>query len=450
MKPTQPTLRKPRHRQGAAALLVSLALILLNNGLASATPRLISSNNSSQLTPATLSLWMSGSPSSQPTFVAAANAFEKLHPGIKIDFISEPSNSDSYFSLIHTSNIAHRGPDIEYLWTGYYVEQNAPWLVKLNSVIPAATQKDLFEPQYSSANYNTKDGIYLAPTYTQFYVGIYNTTLFAKAGITSPPADWSQLYSDCGKLKAIGVTPIEYGNDIGLSSGFYAAFDLGYLLAGVLSPAQWNGLYTGKIPWNEPAIVKQLASWTKLYKMGCTNSNVLTETNPLPPIASGKAAMYINGDWNATTGTFPASVVKHLGVFSPPYSATPKHNLVIMSGAGFAATSYGSHIPDAVAFLKFLETNEGQANFTTEYDPELMHIPASYVKTDAQDKTLLSWASSGKYALYPFIDNVTQPAVYSTAQSVLPAAFVGQMSAKAAMDDIEQTEKSLPASERQL
>ncbi len=444
------SFRKPRHRQAVASVLMSLALILVESGAASASQRARSAYNSSNLTPATLTVWLSGSVSTQPTFVAVAKAFEKLHPGIKIKWITEPSNASAYFSLVHTSNIAHNGPDIEYLWTGYYVEQNTPWLIKLNSVIPLTTQRNLFEPQYSSANYNTQDGIYLAPTFTQFYIGIYNTTLFAKADIKSPPHDWSQLYNDCGKLKAIGVTPTEYGNDIGLSSGFYVAFDLGYLLAGVLSPAQWDGLYTGKVPWNEPAIVNQVARWVKLYKMGCTNSNALTETNPLRPIANGKAAMYINGDWNVTTATFPESVVKHLGVFTPPYSVLPKHNLVIMSGAGLAPTSYGSHIADSVAFLKFLETDQGQANFTTEYDPELKHIPAKYVKTDTQDKTLLHWAASGNYQLYPFIDNVTQPAVYSTAQKVLPAAFVGQMSAKAAMDDIEQTEKSLPANERQL
>ena len=45
------------------------------------------------------------------------------------------------------------------------------------------------------------------PLETQFYIGFYNKSLFARAGITSVPTDWSQLFAACTKLKAKGVHP---------------------------------------------------------------------------------------------------------------------------------------------------------------------------------------------------------------------------------------------------
>ncbi len=48
-------------------------------------------------------------------------------------------------------------------------------------------------------------------------------------------------------------------------------------MSGILSPTQWQGLYTGKTSWTSPAIVSQMTKWAALKTKGCTNPDVLTE-----------------------------------------------------------------------------------------------------------------------------------------------------------------------------
>jgi ABC-type glycerol-3-phosphate transport system substrate-binding protein len=372
------------------------------------------------------------------------SAFHKLYPQVTFHNVVQPASN--YFTLMQTANVAHTGPDIEQAITGFNEEQNGPAFVKLNNVLSGATQHSIYELPYSSLNYQPKDGIVIAPVATQAYIGFYNTSLFQKVGIASLPQDWSQLYADCSKLKAIGVTPIEYGNlNLG-SPEFYVAMDLSYLLAGVLTPPQWDQLYAGTLAWNSPTIIQQIAAWHKLFTLGCVNSNALTENSPLQVFESGKAAMIAD----VTPVTFPPAVSKRTGVMPLPYNPKPEKTLVFMSGFGLGATSYGSHVADATAFLKFVDSKQGQTIVGQLADPAISGVASSYANTNPMEKDLVDWAASGTYRLYPFIDNVSQGAVYTTLQTVLPVTMVGQTSPKSAMDSVEKTELSLPSSERRL
>ena len=80
------------------------------------------------------------------------------------------------------------------------------------------------------------------PLEKQFYIGFYNKAGFAKAGITSCPTDWNQLYAACTKLKAAGYTPFIYGNGgQALSADFYPWYDLSYLMIGSYSRRPVDG-----------------------------------------------------------------------------------------------------------------------------------------------------------------------------------------------------------------
>jgi raffinose/stachyose/melibiose transport system substrate-binding protein len=422
-----------------------LVVLALATTLASSVSACGQSKSSGKLHAATLTVWIDGHP--DDTQNGLARAFEKLHPQIKLHLVAQPSSN--YFALVHTANVARRGPDLELLWTGYYVQQNLPWLVKLDSHIPRATLDKMVQPQYSAAGYDIDKGLYIAPVATQYYLGLYNKALFAKAGISSPPRTWDELYAACQRLKRIGVTPFAYGNqaNAGAQSAFYVAFDLGYVLAGALSPDQLSQLYTGETAWNSPELMHQVSNWSKLYKQGCTNRDALTNSHPFEAYTKRKAAMVVTGDWMLEKGALPTGVLRDTAAFLPPFSDTPKQNLVAMSGYGFGATSYGHHVNEAVEFLKFLETPAAQRIVQRNLNPELKGLPPA-AGMNAQHRELFDWTEDGKHTLYPFIDNVIQPAVYAAAQSVLPQTFVGQKSPEAALDAIQKSLEALPKNQR--
>src|SRR5580704_12675152 len=109
----------------------------------------------------------------------------------------------------------------------------------LQSITPSLyTSAGLLTPFSSSwinANFilpnNIKGKDYVPPTNSQIIPLVYyNKSMFAKAGIT-PPTTWAQFMTDCAKLKAAGIVPIELGGH----DSFAAAMPLtGALSADVL------------------------------------------------------------------------------------------------------------------------------------------------------------------------------------------------------------------------
>jgi raffinose/stachyose/melibiose transport system substrate-binding protein len=79
--------------------------------------------------------------------------------------------------------------------------------------------------------------VLVVPLDLQFYNGFYNKDLFAKAGISTFPTNWTELFAACDKLKAAGITPFTYGTGgQALGGGFYPWYDVSYLMM-YLSPA---------------------------------------------------------------------------------------------------------------------------------------------------------------------------------------------------------------------
>ena len=82
------------------------------------------------------------------------------------------------------------------MWTGLFTLQYKSFLVNMKGKVPAADLARI-EPdalKWTSDGFNPANGPYVMPLETQFYIGFYNKAAFAKAGVTSVPTDWSQLW----------------------------------------------------------------------------------------------------------------------------------------------------------------------------------------------------------------------------------------------------------------
>jgi len=368
-------------------------------------------------------------------------AFEKQNPNIKINVVSQPGSN--YFQLLQAAWIAHTAPDLSVQWTGLFDTKYESHLLNLKPYFTGAELAKINGAAWSSSNFNPAQGLLVMPLENQFYMGFYNKALFKKAGVTSVPADWSQLFAACSKLKAAGITPIVYGADEqAIGPNPYPYYDLSYIAAGLYSPAQLRGLYTGKIPWTSPALEQQVSTWASMPKKGCTNSDVLTKQNILGAFLKGQAAMIIDGNWD--TATLRKGLGANVAPFLPPYTSKPQHGVVQYSGDGFAVSKDSSHQKEAVEFLKFLTT------------PTAAHIIAAaglipdikgYSATSPLANQMLAFAKFGK-TVYPMIDNVIQGDVVTTGTKQLDAALGGNISAATALKSMKQTHDSLPADQR--
>ena len=201
--------------------------------------------------PVTITIWHNyGTEQNATALNNLAKAFHKLHPNITVKVVSQ--DASNYFPQLQAAAISKNGPDLAVMWTGLFTLQYKSFLTNLKSEIPAAdlARVDPNALKWTSNSFDAANGPYVIPLENQFYIGFYNKADFTKAGVTSVPTDWSQLYAACAKLKKAGYTPMVYGNGgQPLGATFYPWYDMSYLMIGAYSVSQWQQLYSGATPW---------------------------------------------------------------------------------------------------------------------------------------------------------------------------------------------------------
>jgi len=390
------------------------------------------------LEPAELTLWHNyGTEANATATEALAKAFEAQNPGVTIKLVSQPA--DNYFDLLQTAAISKTGPDLATQWTGLFALKYVDYLEPLNQYIPLEELQKMKGIEYSSINFTPEDGVLVVPLDLQFYNGFYNKDLFAKAGISTFPTTWDELFSACDKLKAAGITPFTYGTGgQALGGGFYPWYDVSYLMM-YLEPGDWKKLYTGEIPWTDPAVQAQFDKWGSLFTKGCTNSDVLTNQDSVAQFEAGEAAMTMEGTWQIAE--FQEKMGDTVDVFVPPFSDAPVKGIVEFSGDGFAMTNYSKNKPQAAAFLAFMASDEGQQIIA---DAGIIPDKTGFSSDQRMAKNLLDFAANQGYTRYPMIDNVIQPEVSDVGTKVLNAAFGGAQSMSDALTSMRQTLDGLP------
>ena len=404
-----------------------------------------SGSSGSSTAPVTLTIWHNyGTEQNATALQNLAKAFHKLHPNITVDVVSQPASN--YFALLQAKAISRNGPDLAVMWTGLFTLQYKGFLQNLKGLVPASALANV-DPdalKWTSDGFNPANGPYVIPLENQFYIGFYNKADFAKAGVSSVPTDWSQLYAACSKLKAAGYTPIVYGNGgQPLGATFYPWYDMSYMMIGAYSVSQWQGLYSGSTPWTSPAISAQLANWTKLHSSGCTNPDVVTNTNNLGQFESGKAAMMVDGTWD--TQKFTSALGTKVAAFAPPFSATPIKGVVDFAGDGLSMMNYSPHKQQAAEFLTFMTTKQAAAIINAA---GLIPAINGTTTSNSVNQEMLNFVSKDGMTAYPMLDNVVQGNVVNIGSKFLPSVLNGSESISKALQAMQTTLQQLPANQR--
>lgn len=256
---------------------------------------------------------------------AIAAQYEKLHPGVKIQFIHSLPAGQNYNTYVRTKASGGQLPDI--IWEQWYYADSslpegtltdlAPYLKKPDAYVQGKNWGDVLNKEIMSETSAPNGANYII---NGDYVGqglYYNKDAFQKAGITTLPKTWSEFIDDCKKLKAAGYTPVAWDSSstptgidrlTWLSRMFYTNFYAN----------QWDQMrYTGTPAITDedeviaikngvygPSNKKWMAMWPmiKQFSQYWQKDATGSDSNGVGPqlaFLTGKVGMYFDGSWAA-------------------------------------------------------------------------------------------------------------------------------------------------------
>ncbi|TRZ85927.1 MAG: extracellular solute-binding protein [Streptomycetaceae bacterium] len=419
----------------ASVLAVALALA----GCSSSSDKTSASSESTVSdAPVTLTLWHNlGDTQNGVAVKALTEAYTALHPNVTFNLVSQPA--DNYFALLQAAAVSKTGPDLALMWCCLFIHKS--YLANLKGLVPDEALARMGGLEWTADNFDIANGPNIMLTDRQFYMGFYNKEAFTKAGVTSVPKTWDELYAACGKLKSSGYTPMVYGNG-GQSLGalYYPWYDSSYITIGQASSTGFRDLYSGKNQWDSPSNVAAYEKYAALKTKGCTNSDILTKTNNMDDFLGGKAAMIIDGTWD--TQKFTDKFGDKVGAFVPPFSDAPMTGVVQMAGQGISIMKYSKNITAAAGFVTFMTTDEASAIFDKA---GLIPNVIGSTTSNPVNKEMLAFTETGGLTAFPMLDNVIQGDVVDAGNKIIPSILAGKIKPAAALKQLRQVWEQLAA-----
>jgi raffinose/stachyose/melibiose transport system substrate-binding protein len=380
-------------------------------------------------------------PQYAPYFVSVAKAYEAANPKVKVDL--QQVGDQPYKDKIRVLSAAKQLPDIYFSWAGDFANKfvRAGLAADLTSVMgpdtewgktfaPAALKAFQYGGKYYGMPINL-DGKYLA----------YNKTAFTKAGITTPPATFEELLTDCGKLKSAGYTPIALGNQYGWPAIHYItqlnAYDVNnQQLAKDYDPA--TGAFT------DPGYITALQQF-KTLATTCSNpsANGLSHEAAQANLLSGKAAMqYMESvEFKVMTekGGAPKAVADNWSFMRLPASSSAPGDTKALTGApdGFMVNAKSQHAALAVDFLKFFSNQQNAQKMVKDLG-WLSPVSGSVNSQNAfpqLEATLKDMTQASQFAIW--LDTVTHAEVASAYLSGVEGMLNGDKTPEQVMQGVQ-------------
>ena len=347
-------------RKYAAVAMASVAALLL-----AACGSSGSSGGNSASGKVTLTWWSNAN--ANPllgVFQTLMKSYHASHPNVSFTYV--PIQNEQYDAKIQVALQGNNAPDIFFQRGGGFMATQvksgeiknlspyvSSWIGELGSQAQAW--------QIGGAQYGVP--------YDLHTVGFwYRKDLFAKAGITAPPATMPELESDVTKLKAANIVPIAVGSKDQWPDAFY--YD--YFAVRECSVATLE------------AAVKNVTANASCFAKAGTDLKSFMATNPFQPaflntpaqtgagssagmVASGKAAMELQGDWDPSV--FQALVPKSewqsdttdLGWFGfPAVPGAPGNATALLGGSDGNSCSNSAPEPACADFLQYLDSASAQ------------------------------------------------------------------------------------------
>jgi len=329
-------------------------------------------------------------------------------------------NVNEYENIIKTRFATNDPPDVFYFFTGaneYNTLQatknlvefsGQPWLKDLSSAVKSF--------------YTVEGKIYGMPWGSYNALGVfYNKEDFAKLGLT-PPKNYADFLAICAKLKAAGITPLY---EAGKTGWPVQIFSLAGFQTFVLPTI--GGMEGVKKLGNNTLRIKDIPEIRKVFEMqyalktkGYYNKDLASGTyeNQQAAIATGSAAMVLQGDWMlpSVAKNYPKDV-NNIGFFPLP-SNTADDTPTLYPPKQIMVTKAGKHVDATLSLLKFMTTPE-MLNVWYTHNPGIpVYTNVTTTKIFPAQEDIYKYIKEGKGAInvqlllpsnyVPDYDKVTQ------------------------------------------
>ena len=301
--------------------------------------------------PVTIEWWHIGTTDPGKSMNAQFAAdFMKLHPNVKINITI--LENEAFKTKLATTMQSGTVPDLFQSWGGGTLAEQAKQGMLKDITADVADIKDTVS---GISGWSFEGKVYGIPNDLGIIGFWYNKDLFAKAGITTLPATWTDYLADVSKLKAAGITPLAIaGKDKWPSMHLWTYLTLriggGDNLAKMIASGNWNTDACTKAG-QEVLKLNALNPYQAGYKSA-------TYDNEAAAVGNGKAAMELMGQWAPSVQAADSTTKKGLGdklgwfAFPAVDGGTGAATDGVGGGNGYAVGKNAP--PEAIEFLKFM------------------------------------------------------------------------------------------------
>ncbi|SDK10368.1 raffinose/stachyose/melibiose transport system substrate-binding protein [Nonomuraea maritima] len=285
-----------------------------------------------------------------------AKEFEAKNPHVTIK--ATVLENDAYKAKLTTVTQSGQAPDLFATWGGGVLQQQIDAGLVKDITDDVADVLPTFTPAALSA-YQVDGRTYGLPTDIGVVGFWYNKKLFAKAGITEPPATWSAFLETVQKLKAAGVTPIALAGKEKWPGHYYWAY-LAMRIGGLdaLKQAATDHDFTKPDFVTAGQQLKALAD-LQPFQRGFLGAGYGTADGQAAVMGNGGAAMELMGQWApATQADAGEGLGEDLGFFPFPAVEGGKGSIGDAFGGGGGLAVGADAPPEAVEFAKYMTAME--------------------------------------------------------------------------------------------
>ncbi|MBN1439356.1 MAG: extracellular solute-binding protein [Anaerolineales bacterium] len=296
-----------------------------------------------------------------------ADEYTAAHPNVTIE-ITTPEGGGSHKTAVDNAMRAGDPPDIFLSWGGSELTAyaKAGFLLDITGYLDAdgGAWRETFGPgalgvfSFAGRNYGAPWEMGMAGIW-------YNKTLFARAGITAPPATWAEFLHAVDALAAAGITPIA----VGAGDRWPAALWWEYLATRLGGQAAFEAACSRTGSFADPPFLEAGELLRDLVTRSPFQEGFLDTAyeDVAALIGDGRAAMELMGEWSPTAYNFASADKQGLGdalgwfPFPAVEGGRGDPDDVLGGGKGFMVGRNAP--PEAVDFLKYLTRAESLARY---------------------------------------------------------------------------------------